>query len=233
MTIAQPSWKTWKHVVKLDPDRLIEDSVLQELGRIGTDAALVGGTQGVTFEKTDSLVHRLRCFAPNLPVWQEISEQDAISPDTDGYGIPIVLNTRRIEWLIGRHVAAIHKYGALIPWDRTLIEGYLILNPHAAVAKLTDVVMPETAAEAAAFAVAAERIFGMQTLYVEYSGDYGSIDWLREIRQATHAHLIYGGGIDSAERAAEMAAVADTIVVGNAIYDKGIEFVRDTVRAIK
>jgi putative glycerol-1-phosphate prenyltransferase len=33
------------------------------------------------------------------------------------------------------------------------------------------------------------------------------------------AHLFYGGGIDNAERAAQAASHADTVVVGNIIYD--------------
>ncbi|WP_018130787.1 geranylgeranylglyceryl/heptaprenylglyceryl phosphate synthase [Effusibacillus pohliae] len=226
-------WRNWRHVVKLDPDRPIGNSDLRELGRIGTDAVLIGGTQGITFEKSADLLRRLRVQAPNLPVWQEISSQSSILPDADGYGIPVVLNAGATEWLIGRHTSAIERYGPLIPWERVVPEGYIVLNPHAAVARLTGALVPESPQQLAAYAVAAERIFGMQTLYLEYSGAYGDPQWVGQVRQATSLHLVYGGGVHSAERAAEMAALVDTVVVGNVLYEKGIEAVRETVRAVR
>jgi putative glycerol-1-phosphate prenyltransferase len=234
MTIWQQPWKMWRHVVKLDPDRNIEDSVLRELPHTGTDAIFVGGTQDITLENTRALVDRMRAAAPGLPIWQEISEQHAIVTEVSGYAIPVVLNAGNKEWLIGRHMTAIREYGPLIPWERTLIEGYIIMNPDADVAKRTQAVIPRSPEEAAAYAEAAERIFGMKTLYVEYSGQYGDPEWVHSIRDVTRqAHLFYGGGITTAERAAEMASIVDTIVVGNALYEQGTEIVRETVKAVK
>lgn len=46
------------------------------------------------------------------------------------------------------------------------------------------------------------------------------------------AVLYYGGGITSAEQAGEMAEFADTVVVGNIIYDD-LNAAIETVKAVK
>ncbi|MNP69947.1 Heptaprenylglyceryl phosphate synthase [compost metagenome] len=46
------------------------------------------------------------------------------------------------------------------------------------------------------------------------------------------AHLIYGGGIDDPEKAAQAAQVADTIVVGNIVYSD-LNKALETVLAVK
>lgn len=50
-----------------------------------------------------------------------------------------------------------------------------------------------------------------------------------ELKQAK---LYYGGGISNAEQAKEMAQYADTVVVGNIIYDD-IKAALKTVKAVK
>ena len=47
------------------------------------------------------------------------------------------------------------------------------------------------------------------------------------------AILYYGGGINSAQKASEMGKYADTIVVGNAVYDQGASVLKDTVDAVQ
>ncbi len=91
-----------------------------------------------------------------------------------------------------------------------------------------------TAEEVAAYASIADHFFKFPIVYIEYSGMYGNPEVVKRASEAIdHAVLYYGGGIDSAEKAAEMAKYADTIVVGNAVYDKGVKALLETVQAVQ
>ncbi len=56
-------YRQWKHVFKLDPNKEISDEVLEQLCESGTDAVIVGGTDGVTLDDTLSLLVRIRRYA--------------------------------------------------------------------------------------------------------------------------------------------------------------------------
>jgi phosphoglycerol geranylgeranyltransferase len=71
-------------------------------------------------------------------------------------------------------------------------------------------------------------------VYIEYSGMYGNPEVVKAACEAIEsAVLYYGGGINSADQAAEMAKYADTIVVGNAVYDRCIDVLKETVKAVQ
>lgn len=232
--LAHP-WRAWRHVVKLDPARNICDDALVAIAESGTDAIFLGGTQDITYENTNALLGRLHRLAPNLPLWQEISLADAVVDGVDGYAIPVVLNAGSPAWMIGAHAKAIEKYGSWIDWSKVLVEGYLVLNPQAAVAELTAADTSLTPQEAASYAAAADALFSLPVLYLEYSGTFGDPDLVAEVARTTRrSHLFYGGGIDSYEKAAAMAEHADTLVIGNALYAENWRTVlRETVRAVK
>ncbi|QMV41614.1 heptaprenylglyceryl phosphate synthase [Cohnella cholangitidis] len=208
----------WKHVFKLDPDRDIDDEALDAICTSGTDAILVGGSSGVTFDNTVDLMSRIRRY--EVPCAFELSDASCGVPGFDGYFIPSVLNTKRSEWLIGRHVEALRDFGHLLPWDSIVGEAYLVLNPDSAVARLTGAEANLSESEAIAYSQVADRLWNVPVLYVEYSGTFGDMGLLKGIKSnLKRAHLFYGGGINSAERAAQAAAHADTVVVGNIIYE--------------
>jgi putative glycerol-1-phosphate prenyltransferase len=70
-------------------------------------------------------------------------------------------------------------------------------------------------------------------VYVEYSGTFGDMDLVRQVRNKLHqAQLFYGGGITNAEQARQAAASADTIIVGNILYDN-LEQALQTVEAVR
>lgn len=230
-TIVDIRLLEWQHVFKLDPDKSIDDAALEAICTSGTDAIMVGGSSGVTYENTVDLMSRIRRY--ELPAVQEVSVLDAVVPGFDAYLIPMVLNTANIEWLIGQHMRAVEKYGYMIPWELLIPEGYIILNAKATAAKISEAQANLTAREAAAYAQLADKLLKLPIIYAEYSGTYGDMHTVRQIREAVqHGRLIYGGGIRTPEQAAEAAACTDTVVVGNVIYED-LQAALDTVQAVK
>ncbi|ANE48868.1 heptaprenylglyceryl phosphate synthase [Paenibacillus swuensis] len=220
--------KEWKHVFKLDPDREISDEDLDRLCMSGTDAVIVGGSSGVTYDNTVDLLSRIRKYT--VPVALEISVAEAVVPAFDLYFIPVVLNTSQGEWITGRHQQAVKEFNHMTPWEEIASQGYVVLNPDSAVGKLTGAQTDLDAKDVAAYAQMAEHLFRMPIFYVEYSGMFGDMNLVRKARnQLTETRLFYGGGIDCLEKAEQAAEAAHTIVVGNVIYEN-LERALETVR---
>jgi putative glycerol-1-phosphate prenyltransferase len=221
----------WRHVCKLDPDKQLRDDELEAICESGTDAVIVGGTQGVTYDNTLDLMARIRRYA--LPAVLEVSNLQAIVPGFDAYFIPLVLNAGDPDWIFVPHVAGLSAYGSYIHWEDVLAEGYIILNEDAAAAKLTKARPVGGKEEAKAYAQVAANICRLPIVYVEYSGKYGDPEIVRACKAgAGEAQLFYGGGIRTVEQAREMAAIADTIVIGNVIYED-LPAALATVQAVK
>ncbi|MGR9047411.1 heptaprenylglyceryl phosphate synthase [Halobacillus faecis] len=220
----------WDHVFKLDPNKTITDADLEKICTSGTDAIIVGGTDGVTFENVTDLQERIEAYDTSFVL--EVSDIEAIAPGFDAYFIPLVLNSGHKKWLIDVQHQAIKEYADVIEWQDMLTEGYCVLNPEAKVFKRTDCSFPDHA-DVLAYARMAEHIFRLPVFYMEYSGTYGNPGLVRDVaRELKNTSLVYGGGIRSEEQAAEMAAYADVIVVGNVIYDN-LEVALKTVEAVK
>lgn len=216
-----PDWRGWRHVTKLDPDRPNSASLLDAVYVSGTDAIIVGGSTGMTQRAVMTMLDLLR-DAP-IPVALEVSSLESAMPGASLFMIPLVLNTPDSSWLVGSQARALTtilpKYGPLIPWHLLLPEAYLILNPAATAAKLTQAQTGIDAATAAAYAAFAGQVLRLPLIYVEYSGAFGDMELLRAVKaNAGPAHVIYGGGIATGEQAAQAGSIADTIVVGNLVY---------------
>lgn len=208
----------WRHVFKLDPDRPLSDEALDAVCTSGTDAVIVGGTQNVTYDNTVELLGRIRRYA--VPCALEVSHAEAVVPGFDLYLLPVVLNAGSRRWIVDAQLEGIKKYGRLIPWEQVAVEGYLIGNGESAAGRLTESGTDLTPADVEAYAVLAERMFHMPIFYVEFSGTLGDPQWLAAARSGLRqSRLFYGGGIRDGETAALMARWADTIVVGNVIYE--------------
>lgn len=224
-------FQDWCHVCKLDPDKPIDDATLEAVCESGTDAIIVGGTLGITYDNTLDLMARIRRYA--VPVVLEVSNLESVVPGFDAYFLPLVLNAGDPDWLLAPHVAGLTEYGAYIHWDEIFAEGYLIVNPDSAAAKLTKARQVTGKEEAKAYARVASRICRLPIFYVEYSGTYGDPELVRACKAGyEEGKLFYGGGIQNVEQAQEMAAIADVVVIGNIIYED-VAAALSTVAAVK
>ncbi|SFE88823.1 heptaprenylglyceryl phosphate synthase [Alteribacillus iranensis] len=225
------SYTEWAHVFKLDPAKDIDDKTLEAICESGTDAVIVGGTDGVTLDNTLSLLSRVRRYSVACAL--EVSNLEAITPGFDYYFIPSVLNAGDPKWITGIHRKALKDYGPMMNWEEIITEGYCVLNEQAKVSSLTqaDTALDEEDVRAAA--MLADKLFRLPVFYLEYSGTYGDPEIVKAASEVlNHARLFYGGGIQNAQQAKEMSAYADTVVVGNIIYND-VKAAISTVRAVK
>ena len=224
-------FREWRHVFKLDPNKEICDETLERICESGTDAVMVGGTDGVTLENVLDLMARIRRYT--VPCVLEVSSIETVTPGFDLYFIPTILNSRDQKWITGLHHQAVKEFGEIMDWNEIIMEGYCIINEECKAAKLTSADTNLTITDVQAYAMMAEKMFQLPIFYIEYSGRYGDPNLVAEVKKVLqNTKLFYGGGIGTLEQAAEMAQYADVIVVGNAIYEN-IEEALKTVHSVK
>ena len=221
----------WKHVFKLDPNKEISDENLEKVCESGTDAIMIGGTDGVTLEGVLDLMARVRRYS--VPCILEVSSIESVTPGFDLYFIPTVLNSRDPKWIVGLHQQAVKEFGHVMDWNEIHVEGYCILNEACKAAKATNAITELEVDDIVAYGQMAENMFSLPIFYLEYSGIYGNPDVVKCVKQElVKTTLFYGGGITDAEKAKEMSQYADVIVVGNVVYED-IEAALETVKASK
>lgn len=224
-------WTEWDHIVKIDPDKsLVDGESYEDVCRTGTDAIEVGGTTGMTEEKMQAVVEA--CSEHDVPLYIEPGVDATVvhTDSLDGYLIPIVFNAGDVSWMTGAHKEWVRLDDG-IDWARTNTEAYIVLNPDSSVATYTQANCDLDAEDVAAYATIAERMFGQEIVYVEYSGTFGDPEIVAAAGDALdEATLFYGGGIHDYDSAREMGERADTVVVGDLVHDEGVDAVRETVR---
>jgi len=221
-------WRKWKHITKLDPDKKINSKIIEDIIETGTDAIMVSGTQNITKENVINLLEVLKEY--DIPKVLEPATPTGLTyKNIDWLFVPSVFNTKYSLYINGLHKIWVKMHKDKINWDIVVPEAYIILNPKCAAAKVSKA-EEMTLEGTVATAVCAERYFNFPIIYIEYSGTYGDPDVVKAVKEAlTKAHLIYGGGINTKERAEEMSQWA-TIVVGNTIYENGTHSFIDTMR---
>lgn len=224
-------YKEWRHAFKLDPAKTISDEDLEKIAESGTDGIIVGGTDGITLDGVLDLLVRIRRYS--VPIALEVSTIESVTPGFDYYFIPTVLNSNDPQWINGIHHEALKDFGHLMNWEEVVVEGYCILNAGCKAATLTSAKTDVDEDDLIAYAQMAEHLFNLPVFYMEYSGSYGEVEMVREAaRVLEKTKLFYGGGIHSEKEAVEMAQYADTVIVGNIIYEN-IKAALATVKAVK
>ena len=228
-------WVDWDHVLKVDPDkRLVDGESYADVCQTGTDAIMVGGTTGVTAEKMARVVDA--CAEYSVPLYLEPSGPEVViaRDDLDGYLIPTVFNTQNPFFLVGAHKEWAKTQEEPIPWQLTETEAYIVMNPEAAAATVTEADCDLGPADVAAYATVAEHLFDQAIVYVEYSGMLGDPAIVSAAANALdESTLFYGGGVHDYESAKQMGGIADVVVVGDLVHDEGVEAVEATVAGAK
>ena len=251
----QIDWDDVTHVTKVDPAK----SLPADLGVLeGTDLVLVGGSDDVTEANTLEAIEALRSQFPEKPVLQEPYSSAHVSRETieraDAIAVPAVYNGDRAHF-VGKHVDLFTEVGrkpddllgASVPLVGNLLkskgrevvaelasklvgEGYVVQHLESAAADVSGVGERYTPEQVAGAALATEAFYGFPIFYVEYSGTYGGPEDVEAAaRYLEETTLLYGGGIDSREKAEEiLAAGADAVVVGDCFHDDPETF-RETI----
>jgi phosphoglycerol geranylgeranyltransferase len=226
-------WKDWVHVTKLDPDRQLKPGDIEAIATSGTDALMLSGTLNVTKEDLSFLQQQLKGY--DLPLVMEPASPEAVlMQGIDYVFVPSVLNSIDVQWIVGKHRLWVQQQKQRVPWDRIVPEAYIVLNPDSAVGKVTKSACNLTPDDVAAFTTVADHFFHFPIVYIEYSGTYGDPAVVKAASDVIDKSILYyGGGINSAQKAAEMSRYADTIVVGNAVYEQGAAVLKASVDAVQ
>jgi phosphoglycerol geranylgeranyltransferase len=232
-TVIPMKWKDWVHVTKLDPDKQLKPGDIEAIAASGTDALMLSGTLNVTKENLSFLQQQLKGY--DLPLIMEPASPEAVlMQGIDYVFVPSVMNSTEVQWIVGKHRLWVQQQKQHVPWDRIVPEAYIVLNPDSAVGKVTKSVCNLTPDDVAAFTSVADHFFHFPIVYIEYSGTYGDPAVVKAASDVIDKSILYyGGGINSAQKAAEMSRYADTIVVGNAVYEQGAAALKASVDAVQ
>ena len=212
MTLIDPA--------KQPPEDSTEIASLAE--RLGTDAIMVGGSTGVTQKNLDETVDAVKRGC-KLPVIYFPSGANAIARHADAIYFMSMLNSRNVKNVTGEHwrgAPIVRKLGI-----EPISMGYVIVEPGMKVGEVgeADLVRRDDIERAVGYAVATE-IFGMDLLYLEAgSGAPEPVPakMVKAVRQSIRIPVVVGGGINTEDKASEIASAGADIVVTGTLVENG------------
>lgn len=223
----------------IDPDRQSPEESGQLAGRAseaGTDMVMVGGSTGVTQEKTDATVLAIKREC-SVPVILFPAGTGSLSRHADAVYFMSLLNSRTTRWIVGeqrRGVRAIRSWGL-----EAIPMAYLVVDPGMRAGEIgeADAIPRDRPDEAVSWAWTGEAL-GMRLVYLEAgSGAPEPVPeaMIRAVKDAIEIPLLVGGGIRTAEAARRVSrAGADIVVTGTIVERTNADStLREIVEAIK
>jgi phosphoglycerol geranylgeranyltransferase len=210
------------HLSLLDPDKLTPKEAGEVAFRAmlaGTDGIMVGGSTGVTPEKTDDTVKAIKDRI-RVPVILFPSSAHTLSRYADAVYFMSMLNSQDVRLVVGEQRKAAR---AIKAWGlETIPMGYLIVEPGMRVGEIGHAkpIAREDLEEAVRYSLTAQFL-GMQLVYLEAgSGAPEPVPskMVSAVKAELSIPLVVGGGIRSPSAAREIAhAGADIVVTGTVI----------------
>jgi len=207
------------HLTLIDPDKQSADEaarIAKKAYDAGTDAIMIGGSTNVTRENLDATVAAIKGVC-DLPTIFFPSGASAISGKCDSIFFMSMVNSRKVEWVIGEQAkgSLVTKKLGIEP----ISMGYIIIEPGMKVGEVgcADAIKRDDITTARSFALACEYL-GMSFVYLEAgSGADRPVppEMIKAVKETISVPLIVGGGIrvPAAAEAARLAG-ADAIVTG-------------------
>jgi len=228
------------HMTLIDPEKQGPEEcgdIANAAYRAGTDAIMVGGSTGISYDNLDESITAMITKVP-IPIIQFPSHSEALSPNADAIYFMSLLNSKDTRYIIGEQANA-------APYLRnmdveTISMGYVIVEPGMKVAEMggAEPLKREALESAVGFGLAAEFL-GMELFYLEAgSGAPEPVpaNMVSAVANKLSIPLIVGGGIREPEAAQKIAAAgADILVTGTVVEENhDVEYVlREIVKAIK
>lgn len=211
------------HFTLIDPDKQSADDagrLARAAADAGSHAIMIGGSTGITTQKTDATVDAIRKQAEHLPTILFPPGAAGISAKADAVFWMSMLNSKNRRFIIEeqRHGAKWVKRLGLEP----ISMAYLVVEPGGAVGEVGEAELirrddPDTAID---YALAAQY-FGMDLVYLEAGSgaeDHVPLEMVKAVKSEVEIPVIVGGGIRTADAArALIDAGADIIVTGTLI----------------
>lgn len=212
------------HMGLIDPDEqepVKAAEIATTLESVGSDAIMVGGSTGIKKGELDETVKQIK-KSSDLPVILFPCGASTISIHADAIYFMSMLNSRNLKKVVGEQVigAPIIKKMGIEP----LPMGYLIVEPGMTVGKVgkADLLPRHDPSISVSYSLAAQYL-GMKLVYLEAgSGAPEPVpkNIIQTVKENIDVPLIVGGGIRTAEKAADIAeAGADIIVTGTVIEE--------------